>query len=86
VAVTGIPDPKHGERLCVLYTDLGMPPAEVQQRLLARALPKLWVPAARDFTPVEAIPITATGKVDFRRLREIATSQKSPAEDSGRST
>ncbi len=35
VAVTGVPDPKHGERLCVLYTDLGMSPAEVQQRLTA---------------------------------------------------
>ncbi len=26
VAVTCVPDPKHGERLCVLYTDLGMSP------------------------------------------------------------
>ena len=25
VAVTSLPDPKRGERLCVLYTDLGMP-------------------------------------------------------------
>ena len=36
VAVTGVPDPKHGERLCVLYTDLGISPAEVQQRLIGR--------------------------------------------------
>ena len=61
VAVTGVPDPKHGEKLCVLYTDLGMPPAEVHQRLTAGPLPKLWIPSARDFIHVEEIPITATG-------------------------
>ena len=67
VAVTGVPDPKHGERLCVLYTDLGMSPAEVQQRLTAGPLPKVWIPSPRDFIHVEEIPITSTGKVDLRR-------------------
>ena len=66
VAVTGIPDPKHGERLCVLYTDLGMSPAEVHQRLTAGRLPKVWIPSPRDFIHVDEIPITATGKVDLR--------------------
>jgi hypothetical protein len=28
VAVTSLPDPKRGERLCVVYTDLGMPPED----------------------------------------------------------
>ena len=72
VAVTGVPDPKHGERLCVLYTDLGISPAEVQQRLTAGPLPKVWIPSPRDFIHVEEIPITSTGKVDLRRLKEIA--------------
>ena len=31
VAVTALPDPKHGERLCVLYTDLGMSPDEIHK-------------------------------------------------------
>ena len=35
VAVTGVPDAKHGEKLCVIYTDLGVSPAEVHQRLMA---------------------------------------------------
>ena len=69
VAVTGVPDPKHGERLCVLYTDLGMSPAEVHQRLTAGPLPKLWIPSVRDFIHVEEIPITATGKIDLQALR-----------------
>ena len=72
LAVTGVPDPKHGEKLCVLFTELGMSPSEVQQRLTAGSLPKLWIPSARDFIHVDQIPITATGKVDLRTLREIA--------------
>jgi acyl-[acyl-carrier-protein]-phospholipid O-acyltransferase / long-chain-fatty-acid--[acyl-carrier-protein] ligase len=75
VAVTGIPDPKHGERLVVLYTDLGISPAEVQQRLTAGPLPKVWIPSPRDFIHVDEIPITSTGKVDLRRLKEIALGQ-----------
>jgi acyl-[acyl-carrier-protein]-phospholipid O-acyltransferase/long-chain-fatty-acid--[acyl-carrier-protein] ligase len=72
VAVTGVPDLKHGERICVLYTDLGISPLEVQQRLNAGPMPKVWIPSPRDFVQVEAIPITSTGKVDLRRLKEIA--------------
>jgi acyl-[acyl-carrier-protein]-phospholipid O-acyltransferase / long-chain-fatty-acid--[acyl-carrier-protein] ligase len=83
VAVTGVPDPKHGERLCVLYTDLGISPAEVQQKLTAGPLPKVWVPSSRDFIHVDEIPITSTGKVDLRRLKEIALSQ-GPGEELSR--
>ena len=31
IAVTGVPDAKHGEKLCVIYTDMGLSPAEVHQ-------------------------------------------------------
>jgi acyl-[acyl-carrier-protein]-phospholipid O-acyltransferase/long-chain-fatty-acid--[acyl-carrier-protein] ligase len=78
LAVTGVPDPKQGERLCVLYTDLAMSPAEVHHRLVAGPLPKLWIPAVRDFIRVAAIPITATGKIDLRRLRQIARGEEVP--------
>jgi acyl-[acyl-carrier-protein]-phospholipid O-acyltransferase/long-chain-fatty-acid--[acyl-carrier-protein] ligase len=72
VAVTSLPDPKHGERLCVLYTELGMSPNEIHKALTAGRLPRLWIPSVRDFTRVPEIPITGTGKVDLRRLRELA--------------
>jgi len=75
VAVTGVPDAKHGERLCVLYTDLGISPEEVHERLTAGQLPKIWIPSARDFIHVEEIPITSTGKVDLRRLKQLALDQ-----------
>ncbi|HKI18407.1 MAG TPA: AMP-binding protein, partial [Isosphaeraceae bacterium] len=80
VAVTCVPDPKQGERLCVLYTDLGTSPGEVHARLNAGPLPKVWIPSARDFIHVEEIPITATGKVDLRQIREIALNQRAGVE------
>jgi acyl-[acyl-carrier-protein]-phospholipid O-acyltransferase / long-chain-fatty-acid--[acyl-carrier-protein] ligase len=73
VAVTGVSDPKHGERLCVLYTDLGLCPSEVHRRLNSGPLPKVWIPSIRDFLHVSEIPITPTGKIDLRRLKELAT-------------
>ena len=72
VAVTGIPDPKHGERICVVYTDFGMSPVQLHQRLTAGPIPKVWIPSQRDFIHVAEIPITSTGKVDLRRLKQIA--------------
>ena len=82
VAVTGVPDPKHGERLCVLYTDLGISPAEVQQRLTAGPLPKVWIPSPRDFIHVEEIPITSTGKVDLRQIEGDRARTRVPARNS----
>jgi acyl-[acyl-carrier-protein]-phospholipid O-acyltransferase/long-chain-fatty-acid--[acyl-carrier-protein] ligase len=72
VAVAGIPDPKHGEKLCVLYTDMAMSPEQVHQRLMSGHLPKLWIPSVRDFIRVDQIPITATGKIDLRALKDLA--------------
>jgi acyl-[acyl-carrier-protein]-phospholipid O-acyltransferase/long-chain-fatty-acid--[acyl-carrier-protein] ligase len=72
VAVTAVPDPKRGERLCVIHTELGLPVAEVHRRLTTGTLPKLWIPSTDDFVAVEAIPVLGTGKVDLRRLRVLA--------------
>ena len=47
VAVTSLPDPKHGERLYVLYTELGMAPDDVHRALTAGRLPRLWIPSVR---------------------------------------
>jgi acyl-[acyl-carrier-protein]-phospholipid O-acyltransferase/long-chain-fatty-acid--[acyl-carrier-protein] ligase len=72
VAVTSLPDAKRGEQLCVLYTELGLPVDEVYRRLSAGTLPKLWIPSPANFLAVEALPILGTGKLDLRRLRELA--------------
>jgi acyl-[acyl-carrier-protein]-phospholipid O-acyltransferase/long-chain-fatty-acid--[acyl-carrier-protein] ligase len=36
----------------------------------------LWIPSVRDFISVDEIPITGTGKVDLRRIREIAQAER----------
>ncbi|WP_231749264.1 AMP-binding protein [Tautonia plasticadhaerens] len=71
--VTSLPDPKRGERLVVLHTPgLAMSPQDVARRLQSGTLPKLWIPSADDFVAVEEIPVLGSGKLDLRRLREIA--------------
>jgi acyl-[acyl-carrier-protein]-phospholipid O-acyltransferase/long-chain-fatty-acid--[acyl-carrier-protein] ligase len=73
-AASAVPDRKRGERLVVLYTDLGMTPEELYRKLLADAgLPRLWLPGANDFYTVEEIPTLGVGKRDLRRLKELAT-------------
>ena len=37
-------------------------------------LPNLWVPRASAFFKVDAIPYLGTGKVDLRKVRELAAS------------
>jgi acyl-[acyl-carrier-protein]-phospholipid O-acyltransferase/long-chain-fatty-acid--[acyl-carrier-protein] ligase len=79
VAVTSIPDPKRGERLIVLYTDLGGTPEEISRKLQATDLPRLWLPSASDFRKVDEIPVLASGKIDLRGIQELAKAAVIPA-------
>ncbi len=73
LAVTAVPDEKRQERLVVVHAKLPIPPAEIVKKLQASGLPKLWIPSAEDFVAVEAVPrLGPGGKVDLRRLKEIA--------------
>jgi len=72
VAVTAVPDEKRGERLFVVHTSVSMPPEQIVAQLRNGALPNLWIPSAGDFVEVESLPLLGTGKLDLRRLREIA--------------
>jgi acyl-[acyl-carrier-protein]-phospholipid O-acyltransferase / long-chain-fatty-acid--[acyl-carrier-protein] ligase len=72
-AVTSVPDERKGERLIVLHTL----PEEKLQECLAQLgksdLPPLWKPRPDQFVHVESLPYLGTGKLDLRRLKEIAT-------------
>ena len=72
LAVTGIPDPRKGERLVVLHTGLPKPAEEICRELVAAGLPPLWVPSPDSFRQVPEIPLLGSGKLDLRRLRELA--------------
>ena len=72
-AVTGGPDEKKGERLLVLHT---LDEEHLQgciARLGETGLPNLWVPRPQAFFKVDAIPYLGTGKLDLRKVRELAT-------------
>jgi acyl-[acyl-carrier-protein]-phospholipid O-acyltransferase/long-chain-fatty-acid--[acyl-carrier-protein] ligase len=71
-AVTALPDDKKGERLVVLHTVPEAMLARCLARLDASDLPPLWQPRPDQFIRVEAFPYLGTGKLDLRRLKEMA--------------
>jgi acyl-[acyl-carrier-protein]-phospholipid O-acyltransferase/long-chain-fatty-acid--[acyl-carrier-protein] ligase len=72
--VTAVPDEKRGERLVVLYTPLpnGMDVRQLCRHLGERGLPNLWVPGERDFFPITEIPVLGSGKIDLKRVKDMA--------------
>jgi acyl-[acyl-carrier-protein]-phospholipid O-acyltransferase/long-chain-fatty-acid--[acyl-carrier-protein] ligase len=72
-AVTCVPDDARGERLIVLHiTHETVEVRQWWQQLNARGLPNLWVPAQRDFYPVAELPMLASGKLNLKRVKELA--------------
>jgi len=71
--VTSVPDEKKGERLVVLHKLAEAKWAEFQGKLPQLDLPNLWKPRADQFYHVDALPLLGTGKLDLRKVRELAT-------------
>jgi len=70
--VTSVADEKKGERLMVLHK---LPDDKLQsclEKLAASDLPNLWKPKADAFVPLEAFPMLGTGKLDLRKVKEVA--------------
>jgi acyl-[acyl-carrier-protein]-phospholipid O-acyltransferase/long-chain-fatty-acid--[acyl-carrier-protein] ligase len=70
--VTGLPDEKKGERLVVLHKlpDAELPPC--LEKLAQCDLPNLWKPRADQFFRMENFPLLGTGKLDLRKVKELA--------------
>jgi acyl-[acyl-carrier-protein]-phospholipid O-acyltransferase/long-chain-fatty-acid--[acyl-carrier-protein] ligase len=77
--VTAVPDPNKGERLVAFYTDSGLSPHELWERLCRTELPRLWLPKREDLHVIESIPTLGTGKVDLRAVRQLALEQSGVA-------
>jgi acyl-[acyl-carrier-protein]-phospholipid O-acyltransferase / long-chain-fatty-acid--[acyl-carrier-protein] ligase len=75
IVVTSVPDVKRGERLVVLYTELVESPEEICRALAAGGLPPLWIPSPDSFRRVPAIPVLGTGKLDLKRVKDLATTE-----------
>lgn len=71
-AVTCVPDERKGERLIVLHTLSAEKLEACLQGFSECELPALWKPKAGQFFHVETLPYLGSGKLDLRRLREIA--------------
>ncbi|MGA3292658.1 MAG: acyl-[ACP]--phospholipid O-acyltransferase [Candidatus Acidiferrales bacterium] len=70
--VTAVPDGKKGERLVVLHLLAEEELRVVIERLPEAGLPNLWTPRPNQFFAVEEFPHLGTGKLDLRRIRELA--------------
>jgi acyl-[acyl-carrier-protein]-phospholipid O-acyltransferase/long-chain-fatty-acid--[acyl-carrier-protein] ligase len=70
--VTSVPDASRGERLVALYTDPGLRPEDLWDRLSQTDLPRLWLPKREDLHQIDSIPTLGTGKVDLRAVRNLA--------------
>jgi len=79
-AVTSVPDEKKGERLAVLHTLPEEKLQEVLAKLAESDLPALWRPRPQQFVRVETLPYLGTGKLDLRRMREVALASAGPPE------
>ena len=71
-AVTSVPDEKKGERLVVLHKLPEAKWVEFAARLPQLDLPNLWKPRADQCFHVDAFPLLGTGKLDLRKIRELA--------------
>jgi acyl-[acyl-carrier-protein]-phospholipid O-acyltransferase/long-chain-fatty-acid--[acyl-carrier-protein] ligase len=72
VAVTGRSDAKRGEKLIVFYTPENMVIADVINYLKEEKYPNLWIPKEEDFVKVDALPLLGSGKLDVRKLNQMA--------------
>lgn len=70
--VTGVPDDKKGERLVVLHRLADDALKSCLAKFAQTELPNLWKPRADQFFRVETFPYLGTGKLDLRKVREMA--------------
>ncbi|HYL10194.1 MAG TPA: acyl-[ACP]--phospholipid O-acyltransferase [Candidatus Acidoferrales bacterium] len=71
--VTSVPDEKKGERLVVLHNLDDARLHDTLEKLGQCDLPNLWIPRPNQFFRVESFPVLGTGKLDLRRVRDLAS-------------
>jgi acyl-[acyl-carrier-protein]-phospholipid O-acyltransferase/long-chain-fatty-acid--[acyl-carrier-protein] ligase len=72
LAVTSVPDEKKGEQLVVVYTPSAGTAEQLYNAISSSDLPNLWKPKKENYFMVETLPALGSGKLDFKRLKEIA--------------
>ena len=70
--VTAVPDESRGERLVAFYVESSVSREDLWEKLTQTELPRLWLPKRDDLHVIEAIPTLGTGKVDLRKVKQLA--------------
>ena len=76
--VMGVKDEKKGEQLVVFHKLDDAALQNCLEKLAQSDLPNLWKPRADRFVRVEEFPYLGTGKLDLRRIREMAEEASFP--------
>ena len=71
-AVCGVADERKGERIAVLTTLAEAEVPDLLSKMSKRGLPALFLPRANQFVYVNELPLLGTGKLDLRRVKEVA--------------
>jgi acyl-[acyl-carrier-protein]-phospholipid O-acyltransferase/long-chain-fatty-acid--[acyl-carrier-protein] ligase len=77
--VAAVPDEKKGERLVVLHKLADAPLQSCLEKLAQSDLPNLWKPRPDQFFRIEALPYLGTGKLDLRKIKQMALEKASAA-------
>jgi acyl-[acyl-carrier-protein]-phospholipid O-acyltransferase/long-chain-fatty-acid--[acyl-carrier-protein] ligase len=60
---------------------LARDPRDVVRRLQERGLPNLWIPGADAFAEIGELPMLGSGKLDLKRLSDMARDRFAEAHD-----
>ncbi|GMW00257.1 MAG: hypothetical protein AMXMBFR84_13950 [Candidatus Hydrogenedentota bacterium] len=71
-AVTSVPDEQKGERIVVLHTLMDGELEILVDKLKDSDLPNLWRPKATSFYRIAEIPVLGTGKLDLKKMKQLA--------------
>ena len=72
VFVSSAPDEKKGEQLIVFFTPEAGDTKKLFKIMAESDLPNLWKPRKENYIPIESFPILGSGKMDQKRLRDMA--------------
>jgi acyl-[acyl-carrier-protein]-phospholipid O-acyltransferase/long-chain-fatty-acid--[acyl-carrier-protein] ligase len=81
--VIGVPDETQGEYLVACLTPQAGDVEKLYQALKESKLPNLWIPSRAHFISIPEIPLTGTGKIDLRAVREGVAQAQPPSGGSG---
>jgi len=72
LCVTAVPDERKGEKLVILHRPLPIPVDQILRQFAESGVPNLWIPDRNGFHEVEQIPLLGSGKLDLKRIKELA--------------